>query len=158
MPCSLQSIAAAHSERLTATHWTENLSSPPLPENTETRTEPVKDERSRAAKWRCFKRFRRHSNGLVQLREAARWAPISARVNSVGESPSVCLWEPTSVESLAVGQEGELEEQRAQKVRSADDAGHLRDGREEEDQRRDSQRRAYRVENGGFCLDGGEDT
>lgn len=34
MPCSLHSIAAAHSERLTTTHWTENLSSLSLPENT----------------------------------------------------------------------------------------------------------------------------
>lgn len=57
-------------------------------------------------------------------KQAAWWAPINARVNSVGESPLLCR-EPTSVEGLAVGEEGELEEQRAQKVRSADDAGHL---------------------------------
>lgn len=37
MPCSLQSIAAAHSKRLTTTHRTENLSSPSLPENTKAR-------------------------------------------------------------------------------------------------------------------------
>lgn len=34
MPCSLQSIAAAHSKRLTTTQWTENLSSLSLPRNT----------------------------------------------------------------------------------------------------------------------------
>lgn len=37
MPCSLQSIAAAHSKRLTTTHWRENLSSLSLPENTKPR-------------------------------------------------------------------------------------------------------------------------
>lgn len=59
-------------------------------------------------------------------------------------------WEPTSVESLTVGEEGELEEQGAQKIRSADDAGHLSDKRgeeeeEEEDQMRNSQHHTYCV-------------
>lgn len=42
MPCSLQSIAAAHSKRLTTTHWTENLSFLALPEN-KAKTKPVMD-------------------------------------------------------------------------------------------------------------------
>lgn len=42
MPCSLQSIAAAHSKRLATTHWTENLSSLSLPANTKAKTQPVK--------------------------------------------------------------------------------------------------------------------
>lgn len=44
MPCSLHSIAAAHSKRLTATHWTENLSSLSLPGNTESETKALGEQ------------------------------------------------------------------------------------------------------------------
>lgn len=40
------------------------------------------------------------------------------------QEQSLCS-EPTSVESFAVGEEGELKEKGAQKVRSTNNAGHL---------------------------------
>lgn len=54
-------------------------------------------------------------------------ADLSGHMNinvAADQEQSLCS-EPTSVESFAVGEEGELKEKGAQKIRSTNNAGHL---------------------------------